>query len=171
MRHVDHQHRKLVSEQVADGLPKGARRLHGHMGAARGCQPVTEHQRVTRRSAEGAELLDGLARCSRHQQACDGGRLWTSRRNNARRGFPWPVLPRGRTSVRVPLAQILVCVLCTVPSRECHHAGDRWWCLADTRGRLTHGLMAPIEPRPRCWTSCAHSITDIPRIFMLRWRF
>jgi hypothetical protein len=71
MRRVDHQQRKAVFQKLVQRLPKDARRLHGHVRAARCRQPIGEHQQIARHGAEGADLLAGFARRSGHQQTRD----------------------------------------------------------------------------------------------------
>src|SRR5262249_37325716 len=63
------------------------------------------------------------------------------------------VPPVGKAaSGRVPLTEILVCVLRA--ARWGGLLGGRQTVVpGDTRVRLPYGLRAPVEPRPLCWTS------------------
>jgi hypothetical protein len=79
--------------------------------------------------------------------------------------------------MRVLLSKILVCVLRRQErSTGSPPAGDRRWCLADTRVRLTCGLVAPVSPRPPRRPSffpqhtAPRSRPGLGGIFMLRWR-
>lgn len=72
-------------------------------------------------------------------------------------------------SVHVPRAQILVCVLRTVPLREGRCAGDRRGCLrtrgADAPPGSGHRWKPALAAGPR-----GDSIAGLARIFMPRWR-
>ena len=64
--HEDHFHQAF--ENVEDGLPVHARTLDGHMGTARGDQPICPAQSIIRHGRECAPLLLVLFHEARHHR-------------------------------------------------------------------------------------------------------